>query len=392
MVFRASIRKTPTGKGDSMQRVKFIDKMAQGKLSRRQMLASAGAWGVGLTLLPKMGRASGAPLTCLEWGGYDVEDYYTSFVAKHGGGPNFSIFASEEDALAKVRAGFKADVMHPCNYSVARFVNAGLVTPIDTARLSNWNDIFPELQVADGVVQDGKVVMAPADWGNSSIAFRPDLIDPAFIENPSWSIFYDPAYEGRVSHLDNELVITIGQMVGGQSYEEAVMTSGDALVAAAKDWGTKGVNTSRFLWTDSSELQQALASGEIVAAYAWNDTIKNLRAEGIPIEFAKPKEGYFTWFCGLTLLNVGEADQAMAYDFIDAWLSPETGKALIEGSGYGHANMKSFEVSDPQQIVDMGIITDPKEHMKSAIVFKTLPDALQEEYNKVWGDIKALKM
>ncbi len=49
------------------------------------------------------------------------------------------------------------------------------------------------------------------------------------------------------------------------------------------------------------------------------------------MDFAKPKEGYFTWFCGLTLLNVGEADQAMAYDFIDAWLSPETGKALIEG-------------------------------------------------------------
>ncbi len=35
-----------------MQRIKFIDRMAQGKISRRQMLAQAGAWGVGLTLLP----------------------------------------------------------------------------------------------------------------------------------------------------------------------------------------------------------------------------------------------------------------------------------------------------------------------------------------------------
>ncbi len=90
-----------------MERVKFIDKMAQGKLSRRQMLASAGAWGVGMMVLPRFARASGAPLTCLEWGGYDVEDYYASFVAKHGGGPNFSIFAGEEDALAKVRAGLQ---------------------------------------------------------------------------------------------------------------------------------------------------------------------------------------------------------------------------------------------------------------------------------------------
>ena len=31
-------------------------------------------------------------------------------------------------------------------------------------------------------------------------------------------------------------------------------------------------------------------------------------------------------------------------------------------------------------------ITDPKAHMKSAIVFQNPPDAVQEEQNKVWGD------
>ena len=56
--------------------------------------------------------------------------------------------------------------------------------------------------------------------------------------------------------------------------------------------------------------------------------VKNLKREGIPVAYAKPKEGYFTWFCGLTLLNSGKADPALAYDFIDAWLSPETGKFL----------------------------------------------------------------
>ncbi len=374
-----------------MQRVKFIDRMSQGKLSRREMLTSAGAFGVGLTLLPRLARAEGGPLTCLEWGGYDVEDYFGSYVAKYGAPPNFSIFAGEEDALAKVRAGYAADIMHPCNYSVARFVNAGLVTEMDPTRLTNWGDIFPQLQTADGVMQDGKIVMAPADWGNSSIAYRPDLIDPAFIENPSWSIFYDEAYAGKVSMLDSELVIIIGMMVGGMSYDEAAVLSGDALAAAAKEWGTRGVNVSRFLWNDPSEPQQALASGEVVAAYAWNDAIKNLRAQGIPVEYAKPKEGYFTWFCGLTLLNTGKADLAMSYDFIDAWLSPETGKVLIEGSGYGHANQKSFAAANPEDVAAMGI-TDPVEHMKNGILFLTPPDAVQTEHNKVWGDTKALKI
>ena len=374
-----------------MQRVKHIDKMAQGRLTRREMMASAGAFGVGVTLLPSLARAAGGPLTCLEWGGYDVESYFKPYLAKHGAMPNFSIFSGEEDALAKVRAGYAADIMHPCNYSVSRFVNAGLVTEIDPTRLSNWPDLFPKLQTADGVVKDGKIVMAPADWGNSSIAYRPDLIDPAFIADPSWGIFYDEAYQGKVSMLDNELLIIIGAMVGGMPYEQAALLSGDALAVAAKNWGARGVNVSRLLWSDPSEVQQALASGEIVAAYSWNDTIKNLRADGIPVEYAKPKEGYFTWFCGLTLLNTGHADPAMSYDFIDAWLSPETGKTLIEGSGYGHSNMKSFAAANPADVAAMGI-TDPVEHMKNGILFLTPPDAIQNEMNKVWGDTKALKI
>ena len=374
-----------------MQRIKFIDRMAQGKISRREMLKSAGAFGVGMAVLPRVARAQGGPLVCLEWGGYDAAEYIEPYVQKHGGLPDFSIFSGEEEALAKVRAGFAADVMHPCNYSVGRFVNAGLTTEIDTSKLSNWPDVFPSLQTAEGVVLGGKVVMAPADWGNSSIAYRSDLIDPAFAENPTWEIFFDDAYAGKVSMLDNELVIQIGAMVGGMSYDEAYDLSGEALAAAAKEWGTKGVNTSRFLWTDPSEVQQAMSSVEVIAAYAWNDLVKNLKAEGIAVEYAKPKEGLFTWFCGLTLLNTGKADPALAYDFIDAWLSPETGKYLIESSGYGHANRKSFEIANPADVEAMGI-TDPEALMASAILFRTPPDEVQVEQNRVWGDIKALKM
>lgn len=371
-----------------MSRIKFIDRMATGRMSRRDMMKNAAAFGVGTLALPRWSQAAEV-LTCLEWAGYDAPDYFKSYLDKHGGQPNFSIFSGEEDALAKVRAGFAADVMHPCNYSVQRFVNAKVAAEIDTSKLSNWPDVFPQLQTADGVVVDGKVMMAPADWGNSNIAYRTDLVDEDFKKNESWSIFYDEKYAGKVSMLDNEVAIIIGAMVGGMSYDEAYKLSGDNLAKAAKEWGEKAVKNSRFLWSDPSEIQQGLASGEIVAAYAWNDVPKNLSKEGVPIAYAKPKEGYFTWFCGLTLLNTGKADPKLAYDFIDAWLSPETGKTLI-GSGYGHSNMKSFAAADPADVAAMGI-TNVAEHMKSGILFKTPTDEVQNGHNKTWGDLKALK-
>jgi spermidine/putrescine-binding protein len=371
-----------------MQRIKFIDRMSQGKLSRRDMLKQATAFGVAMTSLPSLPKAADV-LTCLEWAGYDDPSYFKTFADKNGA-PNFSIFTGEEDALAKVLAGFSADVMHPCNYSVNRFVNAKVAAEIDVSRLSHWKDVFPALQTADGVVMDGKVVMAPADWGNASIAYRPDLVDEDFKKNESWKIFYDDKYAGKVAMLDNELCITLGLMFEGMAYKDAVSVVGEKLKATADTWGKKCIANSRFLWTDATEVNQALASGEIVAAYAWNDTIKNLTDQGIPVAYARPKEGYFTWYCGLTLLNSGKTDKALAYDFIDAWLSPETGKTLIEGSGLGHSNTKSFEVADKQAVAKMGF-TDPIQHMKDGTLFAQVSDEVQTEYNKVWGDIKALK-
>lgn len=372
-----------------MQRVKFIDRMASGKISRRTMLSQAAAFGVGVVMLPKI-PAAAEVLTCLEWAGYDSPDYFKSYMSKHGEAPSFSIFSGEEDALAKVLAGFKADVMHPCNYSVSRFVTSKVAAEVDTAKLSNWKDVFPSLQTAQGVVMNDKVVMVPADWGNSNIAYRTDLVDEDFKKNESWSIFYDDKYAGKVSMLDNEIAIAIGLMVGGMSYEKAAQVTGDELIAAAKNWGAKAVKNSRFLWNDPTELQQALASGEVVAAYAWNDVYRNLKREGVPMTYARPKEGFFTWFCGLTLLNTGKADPALAYDFLDSWLSPETGKYLIEQSGYGHSNMKSFAAADKQAVADMGI-TDPAEHMKQGTLLIQVSDDVQNQLNKAWGDVKALK-
>jgi spermidine/putrescine-binding protein len=372
-----------------MKRSKFVDQLSQGRVSRRDAMRGAAAFGVSFALMPKLGRAA-EPLTCMEWAGYDAPAYFDPFMKKHGGAPNFSIFSGEEEALAKVRAGFAADVMHPCNYSVGRFIEAGLTLPIDTAKLSNWNDVFEPLKTADGVVKNGDVVMVPADWGNSSVAYRPDLVGDYFKDGESWKIFFDDAFAGKVSMLDDPLALVIGAMVNGAKYDDSINMMGDQL-EAAREMGQKVVTNSRFLWTNATEMQQALASGEIVAAYGWNDVAKNLAAQGIPVAYAKPKEGYFTWFCGITLLNTGKADPALAYDFIDAWLSPETGKVLIEGSGYGHANTKSFAASDPAAVKAMGI-TDPVEHMNSAILFKTQTNDVVVAQTAVWEELKAMKL
>jgi spermidine/putrescine-binding protein len=164
----------------------------------------------------------------------------------------------------------------------------------------------------------------------------------------------------------------------------------DAELEATRPLLEKIVKNSRFLWKDNTEINQALASGEIVAAYAWNETVKSLKEQGVPIKYAQPKEGIFTWLCGMTLLNTGKADEAAAYDFLDAWLSPETGKYMIESYGYGHSNRKAFEIADPAQIAALGI-TDPVQHLNNGILFEPVETARNQKYIKLWEEVKALK-
>ena len=60
-----------------MNRVKFIDRVAQGKISRRRLLGAAAAFGVGALVVPTRARADEV-LTCMEWSGYDQAAFFKS--------------------------------------------------------------------------------------------------------------------------------------------------------------------------------------------------------------------------------------------------------------------------------------------------------------------------
>ena len=102
----------------------------------------------------------------------------------------------------------------------------------------------------------------------------------------------------------------------------------------------------RFFWNEATSMEQSMASGEIVAAYSWNESYVKLKQQGVPVGFMVPKEGIFTWCCGLTL-NSQIKNEDMAYDLINGMTSPETGAYEIATWGYGHSNKKAFDIVGP---------------------------------------------
>ena len=143
----------------------------------------------------------------------------------------------------------------------------------------------------------------------------------------------------------------------------------------------------RFYWSDNSEVEQALASGEIVAGWGWNDTYARLKAEGVPVAFGVPKEGIRTWVCGLVMHSETEHADA-AYDLINAMTSPEAGAYIITEWGFGHSNRKAFEEVDAETLQAQGLST-PDVFLSEGVMYNPMDPVIEHEYYELFESVKA---
>ena len=176
----------------------------------------------------------------------------------------------------------------------------------------------------------------------------------------------------------------VGSVIGA----EDVFDMSEEELERAIEMMRKQREVLRFYWTDASMVEQGLASGELVASYAWNSAVRTLKDQGVNVTYMNPKEGIWTWVCGFVLMADAPGDEDKAYDYIDAWIAPESGKYLIEEYGYGHSNTKAFELVSAEALQERGI-SDPETMMASSRFFGEIRPDVREKYVRLFEEIKA---
>ncbi len=371
---------------------RFLDDYKFGRLSRRDFQKGLASVGLGMTLAPlasSAARAGGeADPLCFTWSGYEVPEMHQEYIDKYGDSPNFALWGDEEEAEAKMRAGFAPDVAMPCSYKVQKWTEMGLLQPIDTSRLSHWPDVIPALQGVPDMVVDGNQMMVCAWWGLTSVTFRTDLapeyVDPA---NHTWGILWDPKYAGRLSMIDSLIDGVMVAAIYSGAKDPFNMTPEE--VQRTKELMDEQRPLLRYYTNDPTSWGQALASGELIAAASWNDTPLNLANEGIPVAFMNPKEGPMTWTCGITLMSSADpAKVDRAYDLINAFLSPETGHFWVESYGMGHSNIETYKGFTAAELTMRGLPPDDVEgYIKSGIFQATIQN--EPELQAMYEEVKA---
>jgi len=364
-----------------------LDAFRAGELSRRAFTSALSAVGISLVVTPVAARRASAAAadqaTYFTWGGYDVPEFVEPYITKHGEPPNFASFGGSEEALTKMRAGYVVDVAHPCNQAIPRWVASGLFQTLDTSKLSNWPDVMPELYNLEGNVVDGRPYMAPVDWGRTSITYRTDLVDLQGQEE-SWGILWDERYKGRIGMI----------ATAGDSWWCAAIYAGVDFTEISSDENFKKVAALlreqrpliRTYTDDMTTVEQALASGELVAAMTWDSSAIALKGQDVPVTFANVKEGALTWVCG-AMIHKDAPQLDKAHDIVDALLSTESGKWLIGENGYGHSNAKSFDQFSDEELAALGLSRNPADIL-SAGKFQVpqtqeFETVMNEEFEKI---------
>jgi spermidine/putrescine transport system substrate-binding protein len=314
--------------------------------------------------------------------GFDP-DYVASFHEQY---PNIKLetaaMGSNEEAVAKLQAGFEADVINSCvDEATLEMVQKGLYMPLDTSRLTSWNDLFPSMKALPGVQVDGKVYMEPVDAGTAGIVYDADVVNPP---PTSWKDLFDPRWEGRVGLEDIAITaLMVGALANGIA-DPLHMT--DDQLNMVKQYMIDHKSQFRTFWKGDASLKSLFKSGEIVISSGYPDNANSLQAEGVNVKFVVASEGQFLWACGYGISpNIDPANLDAAYALLNWYASPEA--ELFEAATWNYqvANQKTLDIAPPDVIKAASL--EAPFHLENAI--PASPPENREAWVAAWTEVKA---
>lgn len=326
-------------------------------------------------------------LVIFDWSGYEAPEFHPGYVAKYGQSPTFTFFGDEDEAFEKMRAGFKTDLAHPCSQSVVKWREAGLLQPLDTSKITGWNDLNPGIMAMKNLATDASGVawFMPWDWGNTLLTYNSEKVPAEDIK--SLKILADPKYKDRISLPDNvDDAYALGSLAIGLK-DWTAMT--DEQFKQASDFLREVHKNVRLYWTDNTDIVQALSGGEIDLAWAWNDAAVQSALAGAPIKNTRDtEEGQSTWVCGYVLLKDAPGSTEKAYDFLNSINTPEVASFLLSDWGYGHADSKSMATIDPAVVKAQGY-GDVEKFVDKTLFQSPVPAELKQKMIEEFEKIKA---
>src|SRR5215471_18281981 len=173
-------------------------------ISRRLLLKGLGAAAIGISLVGKESSVWGAEekkLNFYNWDTYIGETTLPDFQKATGIDVNMSLFATNDELFAKLRAGNPGyDVIVPGSEFVERMIQADMLEPLDHDKIPNIKNVSPEF-ITDAPYDPGRKYSMPYTWLVIGIGYRKSKVSS---KPDSWKVLFDSdEYKGRIAVMSD---------------------------------------------------------------------------------------------------------------------------------------------------------------------------------------------
>jgi spermidine/putrescine transport system substrate-binding protein len=350
------------------------------KLGRRSLLQGLGVAAIGISFGGlaacsksdsggKIAATGEEPkLNFYNWDTYIGETTLADFKGASGTDVNMTLFASNDELFAKLRAGNPGyDVIVPSNDFVERMASAGMVVPLDHSQIPNFKNVAPEYQ--DVPYDPKRTHSMPYTWLALGIGYRKSKV-PTLPD--SWKVLFDSdQYSGKIAVLSEagDMFRLYGKYLGKSVND---LTAAD--IATIEAMMIKQKPHIKAFHEDNG--QDLLLKGEVDLVLEYNGDIAQIMAEDEDIGFVLPKEGSQLNSDNLCIPKDAPHPKN-AHAFINYLLDAEAGKKITETILYPTPNQAAKDLM-------------PDDYKNNPVIFPSAEQLAKCEYAKFRPDMQPL--
>ena len=364
--------------------------LAQSRVTRRSVLAGAGAVGAG-SLLAACGGGGGAGDDAVRWGNWNLYLDYDSDAKVY---PTLEKFTEQtgvevkyledyndnDEFYGKVQGQLKLgedigyDLICPTDWMAARYIRLGYAQQLDKANIPNAKNILPALASVPydsdrSYTLTWQGIMGGFTWNKEKIPQGIKTLDDLFA----------PANKGKVEVL-TELRDTVGVIMLAQGVDITKFTSDQYYNAL--DFLQKKIADGFIRQVKGNDYKEDLISGDAVAVIGWSGDAFQLSAENDgKFEFAIPESGGTISADNFVVPSTSEK-KADVEKLINFYYEPEIAAEVAAYVNYitpVQGAQQAMEKIAPE-LVDNQLIFPTAETQKLLHVFRNLTPAEETEF------------
>ena len=287
------------------------------------------------------GGGGGGPeekeLNLYNWADYVAKTTIPGFEKQTGIQVTQDYFSSNEELLAKLRAGGTGyDVIVPSDYMVAIMIKSDVLQPLDKSKIPNFKNIGEDFR---GLPYDqDNEYSVPYQWGTTGILYNRKEIGQL---EDSWEPMWSPEFREEIGMLNDEretpgaALYKLGYSVNATSDEQL----GEAEAELKKQ---KPLLRGYF---DSTQNRPLVQNGDLLLGHVFSGDAFLALSENDDLDYIIPKPAATRWTDNMAI-PAGAEHPDNAHKFINYILDAKVGAALSNYTYYNTPNEAALPMID----------------------------------------------